>query len=270
MQLKRFYIVSFLLVFNYAFFCCNQCVAQNNKSKKNSDLKLKPLQVKLHTKEIAIQGLANTNGYGIAIAYSKIKTTKIRNWYSLNAGQIKHAKEVKVVPQSPQILGYNKPQPYTYGKQNSLFTIGFNWQQNKMLLQGVISPNIDIWATYGIGISTALIKPYYLQTIGYNDNTIYVANTKYNGTNENIFLNNNKLYSSSKFSLYGNEFEIIAGLQMNTGIKVDFNKSKLFNKAVLLGIQNNIYTKRIPILLLQKANAIYPSLYFGIQLSKQW
>lgn len=228
------------------------------------------IDVKEPRKMLCITGSANTNGWSVGISYGKQKSEKITYLYTFSMSEIKHDKEEKIKPNTYEIQGYGKPRPYIYGKQNTFYPINFGYSQQRLLLKGFITPDVNISLVYGVDLSFGLLKPYYLKINHSSNIGTKIIDEKYSISNADTFLENSKIYSRSSFRYGLSEIKIIPGVQLLLATQIDFRPTSIWLKNIQFGISNSIYFSPIASLVDARHKINFLNLFVKLSAGKRW
>lgn len=225
--------------------------------------------IKEPTKVLGLSGSLNSNGWGIGVSYGKIKTKNYVRWFTLSLSEIKHDKEEKIKPNTYEVQGYGRPLPYIYGKQNSFYSLGLGYSQQRILIKGFIAPSANVSLVYGANLSVGFLKPYYLKIKHLDNNVLHIENEKYSISNADSFLTNNKIYSRSSFGYGLSETKVIPGINFHLGTQIDIGSSNWI-KAIRIGTSTSFYLKKLQILAGNSQEYYFANLSISIILEKSW
>jgi hypothetical protein len=205
-----------------------------------------------------------TDGYAAFYELGKLKTPTKTNTYSIELGERKHPKEEKLATGSRQ-GGFLVSNPYIFGKINNFYytKIGFGQQR---LLGGKGNKNgVAVAAIYGGGLSAGLLKPYYLRV---DEPQVEVRDLKYNN-NDSVFLNPSFIEGSSGFGKGFNEMQFVPGGFAKFGLRFDYGRYNELVSAVEVGLNVEAYSKKMPIMLLNKEKQLFFHAYAAIVFGKR-
>ena len=220
-------------------------------------------------------GKLNSDGWSGSINLVKRRTYATNNYWQLYFSEIKHEKQVKEkaaaqgkLPPSPP------PLPYVFGKINNLYTLQVGYGKEKLLLPGVLKGNVSLSFRYTIGLSLAMLKPYYLKLV-YTDyinntDTAHLEQHKFTTADSAKFLKNTAIYGASAWSKGLNETVFVPGAYFETAFAITPGKPKYFIQVITLGINGAFYARTLPIMADQKAYPWQVSMFAGIGLGRRW
>jgi hypothetical protein len=129
---------------------------------------------------------------------------------------------------------------------------------------------VAIALTMSGGPSLALMIPYYLEIGSSKDQK--VTATKYSIENEKIFLDPYRIKGSSGFFTGIGETSVVPGAYGQIGLHLDWGAFDEFLRAAEIGIQIDVYAKRLPIIVESpdvKNRPFFFNLYLSLQLGKR-
>lgn len=211
-------------------------------------------------------------GMQLSYRFGTIPNFYTENYYQFEIGQIQHPKELSSGLQSIKTSisrGFFKN--YTYGKQNSLYTLRASQGKTVYLSDKVLEKNIRLGYTYRYGISAGLIKPYYLQVPKENDGFFnrdfdYI---KYTEENREQFLNDEEVFGKAPFRYGLNEIRFTPGIHGQGGMIFDWSKDERSILATEIGLMLDFYFSSIPLMVDQSSKPFFLNLYISLHLGKR-
>ena len=195
----------------------------------------------------------NTDGWGMFYERGKYKTLTKTNLWWIELGEHKHHKEEKI-PTLGQAGAFLIASSYIYGKRNNFFVAKLGFGQQKLIGGKGNKNGVAVSAIYGAGFSAGLLKPYYIEI---NDvNTSKIEKIKYNN-NDNLFLDPTIILGSAGLSKGLNEINFVPGGHIRTALRFDYGRYNEVISALEVGLNAEYYSKKIPILLLNKENQLF-------------
>lgn len=221
------------------------------------------------TRFLGIEANAFSNGWGAGVWYQKRANAKKYHCLSLQLTEIKEDKEERLKSSLYPIQGQGKQLPYIYGKQNSLYTAFITYGQKRTLIQGLISPAIDISMKLDGGIGIGILKPYYLKlNTASTLDQVQIEHVKYNTSNHDYFLDKRRIYSRSNFSRGWKESKISVGFQFVPVIQINLAPKSNWMKTLQVGSIIQLHTSKQPILVGQRASLFNHQWLIGILVGK--
>ena len=121
-----------------------------------------------------------------------------------------------------------------------------------------------VTAIYGGGFAAGFLKPYYIEII--DPNTGANRDIKYSN-NGDVFLDPNGIVGASGFGKGIKEAEFLPGAHVRTSVRFDYGRFNDMLSAIEVGLNAEFYSKKMPIMLLNKEKNFflnaYVSLVFG-------
>ncbi len=222
----------------------------------------------------------NTNGWSLFAEKGWVRSAGAKEgdlFYNLRMAQIefseiKHPKEIKQTNDEQQGLQPGEPvRPFILGKVNNFYSLKFSYGFRKMIAGKPEPGNVSVhWFLMG-GPVVGLLKPYYVDALvpiggGMGRRDVI----KYSDSNARSFLNERLVMGSAGFSKGLNEIKLVPGLQFRTGLHFDFAPGKKTVLAINLGVNAELYTKKIEIMARQNHYPYNVNLFAGFQFGKRW
>jgi hypothetical protein len=204
-----------------------------------------------------------TDGYAAFYELGKLKTPVKTNTYSLEIGERKHPKEEKAPGRGSG--GFSIGNSYIFGKINNFYYAKLGFGQQRLLGGKGNKNGVAVAAVYGGGLSAGLLKPYYIQT---NDARSETRDVKYNN-NDTIFLTPSLIDGSSAFGKGFNEMKFVPGGFAKAGLRFDYGKYNELVSAIEVGLNLEVYSKKMPIMLLNKEKQLFVNAYAAILFGKR-
>lgn len=160
---------------------------------------------------------------------------------------------------------------YAYGVQNRFHAIRFSYGIKRTIADKANRNGVKLSYSIFGGVSLGLVKPYYLMITTQNDgNTIVNEPVRYNGQNDSLFLNKEKIAEAAPIRYGLNKIEPVPGIHGKFSLDFDWGSKDEFVKALEAGIMLDLYYKRIPIMV-NNSNRIYQlGLYIAFHFGKRW
>ncbi len=165
---------------------------------------------------------------------------------------------------------------YFFGKQNNFYVIHLGYGYKKRIADKADKNGVRLSMTYLGGFSLGLTKPYYLEYIDStyveeNVTTYIIVNERYSEENADKFLDESLITSASGFSLGLREIKPIPGVYGKIGLNFDWASNDQFVKALEVGVNLDVYYKRVPIMVGSDHNKPYfLGAYLSFQMGKRW
>ena len=206
----------------------------------------------------------NTDGYGMFLEMGRMKTSRKSNLYSLELGERKHSKEERI----SSFTGGYLSNPYIYGKINNFYYAKLGFAQQRLIGNKGNKNGVAISAIYGGGLSAGLLKPYYLKVSSSSSSAS--RDVKFTPKDSATFLDNpGYITGSSGFTKGFGEMKFTPGIYGKTALRFDYGRYNELVSAIEVGINLEFYTKKMPVMLLQKQRQLFFNAYAAIEFGKR-
>ncbi len=227
----------------------------------------------IYNKELAFDFRLHTNGFAAGVSFGKIRTYYKTKFYTLEFGELKHPKEFRLSFDNLSING-KTAKSFIFGKQNSFFTLRGGYGAKKYFTEKAAKKGVAVGMSYSFGPTLGILKPYYLELRRSVDNTNKIVSEKYSEENEDIFLSQQNIYGSSRFSQGLGELGFRPGVHGKIGVHLDWGAFDEFIKAVDVGVMIDGYLSKVPIMVETDAfdtenSRLFINLYISLQLGKR-
>ncbi len=224
----------------------------------------------VYKREFNIGIKAHTNGFGLAAHWVKIHSIFKKTVYEFELMDLRHPREVR--QQSIHASGRTTSRGYVFGKENSFYNLNVSIGRMKSLAEKARKSGVGVHMYYGVGVSLGILKPYHLDLIyDYVPGSVLdVRSESFNEENGSLFTNERYIYGASGFTYGLNKVRIKPGGQAKFAFVFDWASYNEFVKALEVGVMLNVYTGRVPIMLTEDNQFIFPNLYIKLMLGKRW
>lgn len=211
-------------------------------------------------------------GLQLGYRFGELPNFYTDKYYQIEIGQIRHPKELNSGLQSLKSSisrGFFKN--YTYGKQNSLYTLRASQGKTVFLSDRISQKNILVGYTYRYGVSAGLIKPYYIQVVKEDDGFFsrefeYV---KYSDETRESFLNDEDIFGKAPFRKGLGEMRFTPGIHAQGGMHFDWSKDERIILATEIGLMFDFYFSSVPLMVDQSSKPFFLNLYVSLQFGKR-
>jgi hypothetical protein len=222
------------------------------------------LNAQSYTKELYVGGGVLLRGYSFNLSYGMIFNPKRTGVFSLDIESERHSKE------DNGLMNYRSggaSNLFVYGKQNSLHRLDFSYSEKRYLTDKTTENNLSLGLVYGGGFSLGMLKPYYLD-LAYRgiDNQFKVVSERYSEANATAFLDYSAIQGRSSQQKGWDELSLAPGINLKTGMVLDWGAQSSFVRTVELGLKGNFYFEPIPLMILDENSAIFLTLYLKLHL----
>jgi hypothetical protein len=244
--------------------------AQAKRDKINKIVKLEEEGVVVSPSQLIYGIKAYSDGIGFKLEKGISKAPYKSTLYSLEIGERKHPKEEK----SNNILGSGGiiffGSPFIYGKRNNFFFTKLAVGHSYMIGGKGNRNGVSITAVYNGGLSLGLLKPYLLQVKDPITNQLseirYMDNKSRTDT---LFLDPNAIEAGTNIFKGFKYTKVVPGLHAGGGLRFDYGRFNDMVSAVEVGINVEFYTKKMPIMLLNKEKNLFTTLYVSLLFGKR-
>lgn len=220
--------------------------------------------------EFDVGGRLNTNGWSAYLDYERLTSDVTHTIFQFEFGEIKDPKENKQArQQGVDIFGYPySGHSFVYGKQNIFYQAKLGIGQRRIVGGKGNKNGVEVSAIYLGGISLGLVKPYYLEL--YDTTSQGTSYQKYTTENANTFLNPNNILAGPAFGKGWSEVKFVPGLYARAGMRFDWAEFDQFVSAVEVGVDGEIYTQKINIMVNNPGKRFYYGAYVSLLFGKRW
>lgn len=205
----------------------------------------------------------NNDGYAGFIEYGKSSSTTRSLLYQFEISERKHAKEEKLqndyLPTSPLIYGkINFFYPIKLGVQK-LFVLGNKGSKNGVCISGHV----------GGGISLGFLRPYMIQIENGNGGYTFID---YNSADSIYYLDDQQgqyIVGGPSFTEGWNNLKIVPGLYIKPALRFDYGKYNDVVSGLEVGINAELYAKKIPQMIRIKQHQYFIGIYAAIIFGKR-
>lgn len=242
-------------------------IRQQKKEEKKEKLREMMMQEEqgaiIYQKQTIFGVKLNTDGYGAFLEFARFKTARKSNLFSLELGERKSSKEEKITSAQGGYLS----NPYIFGKINNFYYAKLGYAQQRLIGNKGNKNGVAVSAIYGGGFSAALLKPYYLKVADPNSNE--VTDVKYNN-NDDVFLDNqNLVLGAAGFGKGFGEMKFTPGAFVKTAMRFDYGRYNELVSAIEVGLHVEVYSKKIPMMLLNKDKQLFFNAYAAIAFGRR-
>ncbi|MCW3463653.1 hypothetical protein [Chitinophaga nivalis] len=274
--MKKLYVILFLTTLAGGLQAQTTNTSPRDKSAKEQR-KLKKIAIlreqeegeNVFQRDFSVGARLNTDGWSGFAEMGYRKSRKVVNYFQFEFSEKKDHKETR--QQGGNSGGFFSDRPYIFGKQNNFYPLKLGVGQ-RYLLGGKGNKNgVEVSAIYYGGISVGLVKPYYLMiNKGSGGNTEPMKYDPNITDLENPFLKFNEITGSGGFGRGWGELSVIPGLHAKVGMRFDWAHFNEVVSALEVGINAEMYTKKVPIMITENNKQFFFNAYVGLQFGKRW
>ena len=229
----------------------------------------------IYNKETVFDARLYSYGWGFATNayFGKIRTYNKTTYYSVGLGfDLKHPKEVSKSADIGTNAGNSGFSKYTFGKQNYAVALRGGYGFKRYYSEKAAKNGVGLAINVSGGATAALIIPYYLEIGVSRTDQTKVVSTKYSAAMEKLFLDPYVIRGKSGFFKGIGETSVVPGVYGQAGVHLDWGAFDEFVHALEIGVQLDIFAKKLPILVESPGVQNRPfffNLYLSLQLGKR-
>ncbi|RYZ52160.1 MAG: hypothetical protein EOP49_10195 [Sphingobacteriales bacterium] len=236
---------------------------------------IKPKKPKPITREFAGGIRLNTDGWSLfaergVSRYEDTKTSeKFYNvrLFSAEITEHKHPKEAREASDNRGSGDQEKARPYILGKINNFYALKLGYGNRRMIAGKPEPGTVSIHWVYTGGLSLGMLKPYYVDAY---TGPLSKEAIKYEESTKEIFVSERHIVGSAGWSKGLNELQFVPGIHAKTGLHFDFASNGKSKLALETGVSAEMYTKKIELMVRQKAYPYLISGYVSFLFGKRW
>ncbi|HLT94443.1 MAG TPA: hypothetical protein VKZ56_07775 [Membranihabitans sp.] len=233
---------------------------------------VQPSRQEIYTHSTQVSFKLSPAGMQFGYRFGQLPNFYTEKYYQIEVGQIRHPKEMNSGLQSLKSSisrGFFKN--YTYGKQNSLFTMRASQGKTVFLSDKISKKNVLVGYSYRYGISAGLIKPYYIQVVREGDGITSRSfeDIKYTEETREVFLNDEDIFGKAPFRKGLGEMTFTPGIHAQGGMHFDWSKDERLIMATEVGLMMDFYFTSIPLMVDQSSKPFFLNLYVSLQFGKR-
>jgi hypothetical protein len=210
----------------------------------------------------------NTDGWGLFFEKGYMKSVKVTNLFSLEFAEKKHPKESKQSFQQVSGPFITFSTPFVYGKQNIFYQFKPGFAQQRLIGGKTNRNGVAVHAVYGGGISVGLERPYYVTVRG-NAGSNNSRDIKYSQADSIAFLSPGNILQGTGFRYGWRDMKVVPGAHAKLAIRFDYGRFNELVSAIEIGVNAEVYSREINIMLLNPADRFFFNSYVAILFGKR-
>jgi hypothetical protein len=208
-----------------------------------------------------------SDGWGAMFEKGFQKTAYKTNLFSIELGERKHPKEVKLFDVSTG-GGFIFGNPLIYGKENNFFHLKLGFGQGYLIGGKGNRNGVSVSAIYKGGLSLGGLKPYFVDIADSSGQIISVRWEGGDGQFDQNFLLGPPLGSSGTFKGLG-QMKLVPGVFGKGGLRFDYGRYNEVVSAIEVGFNVEYYTKEMPIMIGNEAKQFFTNVFVAIEFGRR-
>lgn len=222
----------------------------------------------LYNKEKAFDLRFLTHGWAADVYLGTLKSYYKTQYYRFGISNLRNASEKRFATDFSATGFGIGVRHYIYGKQNYVYTLHGGWGMKRYYTEKAEKKGVALAMNYSGGLVAGLLIPYYLdvsdpQKKG-SESTI-----KYTPETAGLFLDRNVIRGKGGVFRGVSEASVVPGIYVRTGVHLDWGAFDEFLKAVEIGAQLQVFTKKMPIMVNKESRPYFFNLYVSLQVGKR-
>ncbi len=210
----------------------------------------------------------NTDGWSVFFEKGYMKNVKTTNLFALEIGEKKHPKEQKLSGNFQTNNGFVVfGSPYVYGKQNTFYQLKPSFGQQRMIGGKTNKNGVAVYAIYSGGISVGIERPYYLRV--QDSGPDGSKDIKYTVADSVAFLTPGNILTGTGLRYGWKELKIVPGAHAKIALRFDYGRFNEMVSAIEVGINAEVYSRKISIMLQNPGSQVFVNGYIAILLGKR-
>lgn len=220
----------------------------------------------VYNKEFGVNGYWHTRGFGFGAIFGDIKSYYKTNFYHVDFGFVKHAKEHKPDP-LPTTNALKRP--YVYGKKNSFMILRVGKGMKRYLSEKAKRRGVAVGYSFQGGPSIGMLKPYFLEV---NDRSGDVNSSEiiqYSDETAEFFLDRNKIHGYAGFWRGFGDMDFLIGGHVKGGLHLAWGAYDEYVKNIEIGLMLDMFFRKVDIMVVEDNAPVFANLYINLQLGKR-
>lgn len=221
--------------------------------------------------------LATPRNFFVGVRSGKLITYDKLKYWSASLGNIRHARERRENPDRVNPSTNRVSRAYTFGKINQLYALRVGFGMRKYLSEKARNRGVAVGYSYEFGPTLGLLKPYYVEFItGNSGEGNGIQDIRYDGENLNQFLNQDRIFGASSWTLGLDEVKFRPGIHAKAAAHFGFGAFDELSKSLEAGLMADFFLGNTDLMLESDLTPgvsntpLYLSLYLNVQFGKRW
>ncbi len=235
----------------------------NAQQRLNSDIK-----GFLYNKEKVLDVRILMQGWAVDVYLGTLKTYYKTQYYRFGIGNLTHPKEKRSVTEYVANGFSTGFRHYRYGKQNYVYTLQGGVGMKRYYTEKAEKKGVALAINYEGGIMAGMVIPYYLDVSDpAKRGTPKVI--KYTKETATLFLNPQLVRGKGGVFKGIRETSVVPGIYAKAGVHLDWGAFDKFLMAVEVGVQLQVFPKKMPIMVIEDNRPYFFNLYLSLQIGKR-
>jgi hypothetical protein len=201
---------------------------------------------------------ANTRGFGILFRRMKHVTAKTRSFYEIDAQNLKHPKEIKVIGDAQE------RKRFVYGKINNVLLLRGGLGLQNVIFTKADNKAVEVRYSYSIGPTLALAKPYYVQVLSRTrDNTESVKFNTESFTQDSVI-------GRGSFTDGLTEMKFYPGVHAKFNLSFEYAPYTNLIRAIETGIALDYFPRALPMMARNPSENFVITFHVGFVFGQKW
>lgn len=212
----------------------------------------------LYRNEAVGKVYANTRGFGLLFRKAKHVTAKTRSFWEVDAQNLKHPKEIKVVGESQE------RKRFVYGKVNNVLLLRGGLGLQNIIFSKADNKAVEVRYSYSIGPTLAFAKPYYVQVISRRSREAEAV--KFNSES----FTQDSVIGRGSFTDGLTELKVYPGVHGKFNLSFEYAPYTNLVRAIETGISIDYFPKALPIMARNPAENVVITFHVGFVFGQKW
>lgn len=221
--------------------------------------------------------IATPRNFSFGVRSGKLLSFDKTRFWTLTFGDIRHSRERKENPDRLNPLNNRISRGYVLGKQNQLYALRLGFGKRKYLSEKARQRGVAVGYSYEFGPSLGLLKPYYLEVDAAEPNNPgNIIDVRYTGDNDNVFLNQQRIFGGSAWTLGLDEISLRPGVHAKFATHFGFGAFDETAKSLEAGVLADFFLGDTDIMVESeftpgvRNSPLFLSLFVNLQIGKRW
>jgi len=208
---------------------------------------------------------------GRLVSFDKMK------YWSASIGDIRHGREWRDNPDRINTITQRVSRAYVFGKANQLYALRVGFGTRKYISEKARQRGVAVGYSYEFGPTLGLLKPYYLEVDAAEPgNRGAIIDIRYDGDNADRFLNKDRIFGASVWSMGLDEIKLRPGLHVKAAAHFGFGAYDEMAKSLEVGMMADFLLGNTDIMIESDLtpgitnSPLFLSLFVKVQLGKRW